>query len=126
MPRLNTLAPTLQGSTQVCTPPHTHTPHIRPLTDQDMGYGPSMLGAKMKAGDDHVFHPPAPPITQTDGSMEAHHEVVPHDSNFIMAKRTDDGSTIRKVRVCVLVYTPPHPTHPHTHAPSDWRDHTEP
>ncbi|XP_064397697.1 uncharacterized protein LOC135344431 isoform X2 [Halichondria panicea] len=73
----------------------THTP--RKHTDQDMGYGPSMLGAKMKAGDDHVFHPPAPPITQTDGSMEAHHEVVPHDSNFIMAKRTDDGSTIRKI-----------------------------
>ena len=71
---------------------HSHT------TDQDMGYGPSMLSssAKKASTEEQALHPPPPPVTHTDGSMD-HQEVVPHDSNFIMAKRTEDGSTIRKV-----------------------------
>ena len=74
-----------------------------PLTDKDIGYGPPAAGASAarggssaKAEDQVDFHPPAPPITGKDGSVEDAHDVIRFDSNFYVAKKTDAGD-VRQV-----------------------------
>ena len=44
------------------------------------------------------FHPPAPPITGQDGSVEDAHDVIRFDSNFYVAKKTDAGD-VRQVGI---------------------------
>lgn len=105
MLQLNTQTRCCHGNIQVHTYTHTDAPatpsHPHTLTDQDMGYGPSMLSGSAKKGTvEQSLHPPPPPVTHQDGSTDPH-EVLTHDNNFIMAKRTDDGSTIRKVPTLV-------------------------
>ena len=77
-------------------------------TDKDIGYGPPVVGAKGgssgKAEDQVDFHPPAPPITGNDGSVEAGHDVVRFDSNFYVAKKTDAGD-VRQVGGSMIAST---------------------
>lgn len=61
-----------------------------------MGYGPSVSNTKEAHDETDSFHPSAPPITTRDGAAEGPNEVVPFDSNFIMAKKKEDG-TVRRV-----------------------------
>lgn len=63
-------------------------------TDQDIGYGPSISSAVAHTGIDH-FHPPAPPVTHKDGTVEDT-DMVKFDSNFIMLKKSETGE-VRQV-----------------------------
>ena len=72
-----------------------------------MGYGPPVKnmnesGAKGKEGgvtsDQSGFHPQAPPITRTDGTVQGGEEVVKFDSNFIMMKKSDTAEQVKQVR----------------------------
>jgi len=72
-------------------------------TDQDIGYGPEVgsgSGAAAHKTDHHDdqedFHPPAPPVTLDDGSMEQGRDMVAFDSNFIMTKKTENAE-VRQV-----------------------------
>ena len=75
-----------------------------------MGYGPAVQnrkessnvgGAKGKGGgvtgNQGGFHPQAPPITRTDGTMQTGDTVVNFDSNFIMMKKSDTMEQVKQV-----------------------------
>ena len=64
------------------------------FADQDIGYGPSISSAVAHTGIDH-FHPPAPPVTHKDGTVEDT-DMVKFDSNFIMLKKSETGE-VRQV-----------------------------
>lgn len=69
--------------------------------DQDIGYGPSLdttdSGNLLEAKEDS-FHPPAPPISNVAGKLEATSEVLKFDSNFLMTK-PGESNEVRHVSV---------------------------
>lgn len=60
-----------------------------------------MGGAKKGKGRDKGqkagFHPPAPPISRPDGTMEGAEDVVKFDSNFIMMKKSETSERVKQV-----------------------------
>ena len=71
------------------------------MSDQDIGYGPALGGAAEvpinSQQEELDFHPPAPPVTLKDGSIEQGNEhMVAFDSNFIMTKKTENAD-VREV-----------------------------
>eukprot|EP00731_Ephydatia_muelleri_P013653 Em0007g963a len=74
-----------------------------PRPDQDIGYGPTANTTGNTAPDgtqdyeDTEFHPPTPPITTKDGKEDTTNDVVKFDSNFIMVKKDQQGSSVSKV-----------------------------
>ena len=72
------------------------------ISDQNIGYGPSLDGGNIQAdpGYDNTFHPPAPPISTNKG-MEDSTEVLKFDSNFIMAK---PGENVADRHVSLVMY----------------------
>ena len=53
---------------------------------------------------DESFHPPAPPIKDDGGQMEASSEVLKFDSNFLMAK-PGVSDAIRHVSLNTISYS---------------------
>ena len=80
-------------------PPTVTSQHT--CIDQDIGYGPALGGAAevpINGQQEELdFHPPAPPVTLKDGSIEQGNEhMVAFDSNFIMTKKTENAD-VRQV-----------------------------
>ena len=91
-------------------------------TDTDIGYGPAIRqdrgdggenvgGAKKgkgRAKGEEGFHPPAPPISRLDGTIEGAEDVVKFDSNFIMMKKSETSEQVKQVwhleYICMYIH----------------------
>ena len=69
----------------VAMPVHVQTVY---LTDQDIGYGPSIDTPTLVKEDIHD-HPLAPPVTSPDGFMDESADVSKFSSNIIMSRKSD-------------------------------------
>ena len=82
---------------------HVYVKLLCSCADQDIGYGPTSdaAGAAESLGkhnaDDSDFHPPTPPVMTRDGEESTTNDVVKFDSNFIMVKKDQQGSSVAMV-----------------------------